>query len=260
MTCVHTLASGSSGNALVISHNGRHFLLDAGISCRRITVGLGELGLRLDDLSGILITHTHSDHISGLQTLVKHCDTPIFASERTVRELNHRLAGLEERLHPVDGQFTVDGCEAEAFPTAHDAPGSCGFRVEDAGVLTDSGYVPEAAETVLSGVSLLILEANHDVDTLRGGGYPYFLKERILGSEGHLSNAAAGEFAANMARFGTREIVLAHLSRENNTPQLAYDTVAACLQRSRCAVRLAVAPRDSLSPCYGAREAVSCKK
>ncbi|MEG2176966.1 MAG: MBL fold metallo-hydrolase [Oscillibacter sp.] len=258
MTTLHTLASGSSGNALVISHNGKHLLLDAGISCRRITVGLQALDLTPADLSGILITHTHSDHICGLQTLVKRCAAPIYASERTVRELQLRLPGIADRLQAVSGAFTVDGCAVEAFATSHDAPGSCGYRVEDVGVLTDSGYVPEAAGEILAGVSLLVLEANHDVETLESGAYPYFLKKRILGDQGHLSNETAGQFAAAMARQGTEEIVLAHLSRENNSPQMAYNAVAACLRD--CDVRLTVAPRDSVSPCYGMKEERICKR
>lgn len=262
MTTVHTLASGSSGNALVISHNGVHLLLDAGISCRRITTGLRELGLEPGDLSAILITHTHSDHISGLTTLLKRCTAPLYASDRACRELCYRMAGIDDRLRPVapGGSFSVDGCTVTVFATSHDAPGSCGYRVEDAGVLTDSGYVPEEAAEVLSGVPLLVLEANHDVDRLREGPYPYFLKQRILGDEGHLSNETAGQFAAAMARYGTEEIVLAHLSRENNTPQAAYDAVAACLRDAGCAVHLAVAPRDTVSPCYGGKEETACRK
>lgn len=120
MTTIHTLASGSSGNALVISHNGKHLLLDAGISCRRITVGLQALGLDVDDLSGILITHTHSDHICGLKTLLKRCAAPIYTSAQAARELAVRLPEIENRLEAVNGCFTVDGCAAEAFATSHD--------------------------------------------------------------------------------------------------------------------------------------------
>lgn len=126
--------------------------------------------------------------------------------------------------------------------------------------MTDSGYVPEAAGKILAGVSLLVLEANHDVETLQSGNYPFFLKQRILGDEGHLSNETAGHFASAMACRGTAEIVLAHLSRENNTPTLAYNAVDACLRQNDCHVSLTVAPRDTVSPCYGAKEAAACKK
>ena len=144
MTTVHTLASGSSGNALLLSCGESYILLDAGISCRRITAALRELGLELGSLTAILITHTHADHISGLQTLLKRCAAPVFTTERAARELSWRLPGAETRLDALDfgipqsiGEFAVT-----AFPTSHDAPGSCGFRLDAAGgavgVLTDT--------------------------------------------------------------------------------------------------------------------------
>ena len=260
MTTVHTLASGSSGNALLLSCGESYILLDAGISCRRITAALRELGLELGSLTAILITHTHADHISGLQTLLKRCAAPVFTTE-----LSWRLPGAETRLDALDfgipqsiGEFAVT-----AFPTSHDAPGSCGFRLDAAGgavgVLTDTGYVTDEAAQVLPGVSLLVLESNHDVEYLRSGPYPYTLKQRILGSQGHLSNDDAAAFAAQMAVGGTRCIVLAHLSRENNTPQRAYDTVRRALDACGASVELLVAPRDELSPAYETENAL-CRR
>lgn len=144
MTTVHTLASGSSGNALLLSCGESYILLDAGISCRRITAALRELGLELGSLTAILITHTHADHISGLQTLLKRCAAPVFTTERAARELSWRLPGAETRLDALDfgipqsiGEFAVT-----AFPTSHDAPGSCGFRLDAAG-----GVQPETTGT-----------------------------------------------------------------------------------------------------------------
>ena len=197
MTTVHTLASGSSGNALLLSCGESYILLDAGISCRRITAALRELGLELGSLTAILITHTHADHISGLQTLLKRCAAPVFTTERAARELSWRLPGAETRLDALDfgipqsiGEFAVT-----AFPTSHDAPGSCGFRLDAAGgavgVLTDTGYVTDEAADILEGVDLAVLEANHDIETLRSGPYPYYLKQRILGAQGHLARHGA---------------------------------------------------------------------
>ena len=132
LTTLHTLASGSSGNALVISCGGTHLLVDAGISCRRITAGLRELGLVPEDLTAVLITHTHADHVSGLQTLLKHTACPICAGERVCRELAYRYAGIEARLLPLPlcRPWTLGEAEATVFPTSHDAPGSCGFRLD----------------------------------------------------------------------------------------------------------------------------------
>ena len=258
---LHTLASGSSGNAALLSRNGTHILLDAGISCRRITNALRQLGLTPEDLSGIFITHCHSDHISGLNTIVRHWDVPIYASAETCRQMDYRTAGIGKRLSPlsVDKVITVGSISAVAFPTAHDAPGSCGYRFDSVGFLTDTGYITEAAAELLSGVPLLVLEANHDMETLRSGPYPYYLKERILGRYGHLSNEAAADFARCCAENGTREIVLAHLSRENNTPVMAYDAVARALATLDTPPALSVAPRDEVSRCYRTEE-TPCRK
>ena len=266
MTTLHTLASGSSGNALVFSCGDTHLLVDAGISCRRICGGLGELGLTPGDLTAILITHTHADHVSGLQTLLKRTDCPVLAGERVCRELRERLAGLWGRAVPLHllTSLTVGGCAVTAFPTSHDAPGSCGFRLDSAcgsaGILTDTGYVTEEAAETLVGVDLAVLEANHDIETLRSGPYPYYLKQRILSIQGHLSNVDASSFAVSLAEGGTSEIVLAHLSRENNTPVMALRTVETALSAAGLAPVLSVAPREAPGPVHQIRRRSVCRK
>ena len=261
MTELHTLASGSSGNAALLSRNGTHVLLDAGISCRRITAALQQLGLTPADLSGILITHCHTDHISGLGTIAKRWDVPIFASSSTCSQLAYRMAGLERKLCsiPTGTGFSLGSFTVTAFPTSHDAPGACGYRLDEAGFLTDTGYVTEESADALSGAALLVLEANHDVETLRSGPYPYYLKQRILGNQGHLSNEAAGEFARRAAESGTREILLAHLSQENNTPVMAFDAVARALAVMDAPPALSVAPRNETSRLYQTEE-TPCRK
>ena len=126
MTTVHTLASGSSGNAAVLSCGDTHLLIDAGISCRRITAALKELGLTPADLTAILITHTHSDHISGLNTLLKKTTCPLLATPRTCRELSCRVDGIAPRLMGLEGPITLGEIDMQPIPTSHDAPGSCG--------------------------------------------------------------------------------------------------------------------------------------
>ena len=267
LTTLHTMASGSSGNALVLSCGDTHVLVDAGISCRRITTSLRELGLTPEDLSGLLITHTHSDHIGGLQTLLKHSHFPLYATVQAGRELCCRLPLAENRLRNVTplSPFAVGDCTVTAFSISHDAPGACGYRLDtgdgSVGILTDTGYVTDEAEKVLPGVDLAILEANHDVETLRSGPYPYTLKQRILGPQGHLSNEDAGAFAAQLARSGTSEIVLAHLSRENNTPAQAYNAVERSLQTVKShPTALSVAPRDHLSEAHVLGRRAVCRK
>ena len=254
MTTVHTLASGSSGNALLLGWDGGHILVDAGISCRRIRQSLQSLELDLGDLDAVCITHTHSDHISGLQTLLKHTDCPIYATAPAGRDLLRRMVLLEDRLETAEGLFSVKDCAIRAFPTSHDAPGSCGYRFDTPdggfGLLTDSGVVTPEAEDILPGVALAVLEANHDVETLRAGPYPFYLKSRILGPRGHLRNEDAAAFAVTLAKAGAREIILAHLSRENNTPAMALRSVETALSARGLNPRLSAAPRDSLSTAY----------
>lgn len=254
MTTVHTLASGSSGNAAVLSCGDTHLLIDAGISCRRITAALKELGLTPADLTAILITHTHSDHISGLNTLLKKTACPLLATPRTCRELSCRVEGIAPRLMGLEGPITLGEIDMQPIPTSHDAPGSCGYRIDtgdgNVGVLTDSGFVTDEAAETLTGVDLAVLEANHDVETLQSGPYPYYLKRRILGAGGHLCNEEAARFAVALAGSGTEEIVLAHLSRENNTPAMALRAVETALSAAGLSPALSVAPRDTLGPAH----------
>ena len=161
--------------------------------------------------------------------------------------------------------LSLGPCTVTPFPTSHDAPGSCGFRLDSpegsAGILTDTGFVTEEARQVLSGVDLAVLEANHDVETLRSGPYPYYLKSRILGAEGHLCNEDAARFAVELVRQGASELILAHLSRENNTPAMALSAVERALSAAALAPVLSVAPRDTLSGAHiiTSREAL-CRK
>lgn len=266
MTTLHTLASGSSGNALVLSCGGTHLLVDAGISCRRITQALKELGLTPDDLSGLLLTHTHADHIAGIQTMLKRTDFPIYCTQRAGRELSWRLPMAEARLEDVESgaSFAIGTCTVTPFTISHDAPGACGYRIDtesgSVGVLTDTGYVTDEALEILPGVDLAVLESNHDVEMLRSGSYPYYLKQRILGIQGHLSNEDAARFAVTLAESGTSEIILAHLSRENNTPAMAFNAVETALSAAGLTPALSVAPRDHLSETYVVAGRLVCKK
>ena len=255
-----TLASGSSGNSLLVTDGRTHVLVDAGISCRRICTGLKELGVEPTELAGVLITHEHSDHISGLTTLTKQLRLPVYASPGTGRQLCYRIAFLEELLRPVaPGEgFSIGGLAIESFPTSHDAAESVGYALSAGGrkaaVVTDLGYVPGAVLRGIRGADLLVAEANHDVEWVQSGPYPYHLKARILGDRGHLSNEAGAELAWTAVEGGARTVVLAHLSHENNTPARAHEVVRGVLERRGAAVgrdvALEVAPRSEKSRRY----------
>ena len=255
----YTLASSSGGNAALVRSGGTAILLDAGISARRITQSLQTLGLTPRELDAILITHEHSDHVSGIATLTKKFAIPVYASRGTAQFLPQAAPVL--RIFDAGDVFSVGELEIRSFRTSHDSADSVDYRIEGSegavGALTDTGYVTDAAAQALEGVDTLLLEANHDIDMLNGGPYPYPLKQRILGRRGHLSNEAAAEFALHCVRCGTRDILLAHLSAENNTPEAAEYAVARKLQAEGCPIRLSVAPRDHLSELH---EVAPCKK
>lgn len=227
MLKVATLASGSSGNCAVVSDGRVHILIDAGVSTRRISQRLKALGVELRHVSGVLITHEHIDHVAALPVLRKQMSAPLFTAEGTAYELCRRWDGLEERFRVFEpGQrFAVQGLEIGTFATSHDCACPCGFSVTDGKrklvLCTDTGVItPEAREEV-RGAHTLIGEFNYDPEMLRMGPYPIHLQNRIRGDRGHLSNEMGGELAAWAAEQGAIRIVLAHLSQENNRPELA---------------------------------------
>lgn len=255
----YTLASSSAGNAALVCHENTHILIDAGISCRRITQSLAALSLTLDDLDGILITHEHIDHVRALGTLQKKHAVPLYASFGTAAALDYPAPYLH--AFAADEAFAIKDLQIRSFRTSHDAKESVGYRIESSdgslAVLTDTGFITDDAHDAALGADMLLLESNHDVVMLKNGGYPYYLKQRILSEYGHLSNDAAAEFAIECVRAGTSDILLAHLSDENNSPQLAEYTVGRALQSSGLSVRLAAAPRDTISEVHVCRRSPS---
>ncbi len=255
-----TLASGSSGNCALVSGGGVHILMDAGISARRISQGLKALGLTPEDLSCILITHEHSDHISGLTTLLKHHRIPVYATAATGRQLAYRIAWVADNLRTVQPGvgFAAGGLEVRAFATPHDAADSVGYTVTEErrklAFATDLGHVTQEVLSAVAGAQLAVLETNYDPEWLQSGPYPEYLKERIMGGNGHLSNEDGGQLALALSQLGVRQLVLAHLSKENNTPARALETVCASLihggVQPQKDVRVEVAPRDRLGPVY----------
>ena len=255
-----SLASGSSGNAALVSCGSTHILLDAGISARRITAGLKSLGVDPAALTAILVTHEHHDHIAGLAVLTKKLRVPVIASAPTCRQLCGRIPTLDGLLReqaPGTG-MQLGGLWVESFSTPHDAAGSVGYAVTGGGarmaLATDLGHLTPQVWDAARGADLLVCETNHDEDWVRSGPYPYALKQRILGDFGHLSNEAGAELVWQAVEGGARTVVLAHLSQENNTPQRAYDVVCTTLERRGASmgrdVALDVAPRAETGKRY----------
>lgn len=236
---VISLFSGSKGNCTLIDTGEVRFLIDAGCSAKAISDALEQVGYTLSDLTAVFITHEHGDHTNGLWGLVKKHPLPIHVTEPSALSL-----GLTDEAafagylvtHPAE--YTVrltDECKVEAFSVPHDSVCCVGFRItcpgSTVGVATDLGYVTQRVYDRLLGCEAVLLESNHDREMVRNGPYPAALKRRILSGGGHLSNDDCAEVAGALARGGTKAFLLAHLSRENNTPDAAVSTVLRAVER-----------------------------
>ena len=231
---ISVFASGSTGNCLMVSGGDTQLLIDAGISMRRTEAALAASGHAVDDILGVLITHEHSDHISGLRMLLKYHALPVYAPRTVANRLCGMIPELERTLRviPVGEDFAVGGFSVRAFHTPHDTDESVGYRIRgeaEFALATDMGCVTEEIVQGLRGADTVLIESNHDEQMLRYGPYPVYLKRRILSDHGHLSNADCAGLAARLADSGTRRIILGHLSKENNRPELALQTVCAAL-------------------------------
>ena len=245
-----SFASGSSGNCGLLMGGGVSLLVDAGISLKRIRACLADEGLELKDLSAVLVTHEHSDHVAGAAMLSKYTELPMLMSGGTARAILRQIRCREESLRTVDAgvPFTLGELSITAFETSHDAAQPFGFRVEGEtgalAIVTDLGYVTRGVREAVEGCTAAVVEANYDLDMLRWGPYPLNLKRRIQGNFGHLDNRDAAELCAQLAEKGAKQLLLAHLSKENNLPALAQETVSGRLNGE---IQVLVAPRNGRS-------------
>jgi phosphoribosyl 1,2-cyclic phosphodiesterase len=222
---------------MLLSHKASHILIDAGISMRRIETSLRNQGLTVKDIGGVLITHEHSDHISGLKMLIKHHGVDIFAPRTVANRLRGILPEAEDYLTelPVGRDFQLGRFTVRAFHTPHDTDESVGYRLSGGGsfaIATDMGCVTDEVMQGLCGADTVLIESNHDYNMLCDGPYPVYLKRRILSDRGHLSNVDCARLARELADKGTRRIILGHLSRENNRPGLAMAEAGQALMGS----------------------------
>lgn len=227
---VHVLASGSTGNSTVLDFDHTRLLVDAGISTRRIKNGLAEIGLQPEDLDGVFLTHEHRDHVNGLATLTKKYKLPVYATAATWQNMFCRAAIPDECCRILSDNLTVGAIRVQPFAISHDAAAPVGYSFysneRKCTVATDLGFVTDAVREALDYSDVLVLESNHDVEMLQNGSYPWHLKRRILSNRGHLSNVDAGWAIARMAKKDNVQVLLAHLSQENNCQELAARTVA----------------------------------
>lgn len=251
-----SIASGSSGNCIFVGSRNTNILVDAGISAKKIEYGLKRIDIHPDTIQGILVTHEHIDHVSGIGVMARRYNIPIYATYETVMEIC-RMKTLGEipaelfRYVEPDKTITINDISIEPFSTSHDAANPVCFTLkadgEKIGIATDLGKYDDYILSKLKDSDLLMIEANHDINMLLVGRYPYFLKQRILGDKGHLSNDTSADLISKLISKKKQHIILAHLSKENNYEELAYETVLCELTRAGYSMRdlsLSVAHRD----------------
>ncbi len=229
-----SIASGSSGNCIYVGSDATHLLVDVGISGKKTESGLNYLGLTGRDIDGILVTHEHADHINGLGIMARKYEIPIYATRGTIDAIM-QMRGVGEieasLFHEVreDEKLTIKDLTINPMKISHDAAQPVAYRVsygrKKVAVCTDLGHFTDYTVDCLRGMDALLLEANHDVNMLQVGPYPYYLKQRILGDRGHLSNENSGRLLSRVLHDGIQAVLLGHLSKENNLPELAYEAV-----------------------------------
>ena len=253
------LFSGSSGNCTYIGTSAGGILIDAGVSARRIENALLERDINPSSIAAIFVTHEHSDHISGLRVLVKKYGYKVYASEGTIAAIIGSGMAIQENGLDVISASGIAAADlmVTGFHTSHDCGDSMGFRIQTGdgrtiAVATDTGCMTDEVRSALCGCDLALIESNHDVQMLKSGNYPYFLKNRILCDTGHLSNDCCAAELPNLASEGMTRFFLGHLSRENNLPELAYSTALRALCNAGFVQNrdfiLSIAPRTATEP------------
>lgn len=229
-----SITSGSSGNCIYVGSDNTHILVDAGISGKRIEAGLNVAELTGNDISGILVTHEHSDHICSIGVMARRYGIPIYATKGTIDGIkcSPSTGNIDESLFReinTKEDFTIGDISISAHDVSHDANEPVAYRInhgnKSCAVLTDLGVYNRDIIEGFYGVNALLLESNHDVNMLSVGRYPYSLKRRILGDKGHLSNESAGRLLCELMHDDLHTVLLGHLSAENNLPELAYEAV-----------------------------------
>ena len=224
---ISVIASGSNGNSCLVEDKGTSVLLDAGKSGIEIESRMNKLGKSLENVDGIVITHSHHDHISGAGVLARRFNIPLWMSKPTYEEASFKIGKAKIRL--FDKNFRIKKLEIQSIPTSHSVH-SCGFRIKDFGLFTDTGIITKEIEKVMPKLKAVLMESNHDVDMLLNGRYPYFLKQWILSDTGHLNNIDASNLIQNKGK-NLSLALLGHLSENNNSADVVKKTFETLVKR-----------------------------
>ncbi len=249
-----SLYSGSSGNSLFVESENTKLLVDAGVSSKKIEEALANLEIDPTSIDGILITHEHSDHVQGLGTFAKKFNLPVFVNEKTLDAMPKQKEKISEKnikLFNINEKFEIGDLKVKPFSIPHDAANPCGFNIfkddKKISIATDIGHMTNGILKNLEDSIFIMLESNYDPEVLKYSKYPYQLKTRIAGPDGHLSNELAGKTISHLLNSGLKQAVLGHLSKQSNFPELAYKTVIdeiMCTKYDENSLKLSVASRD----------------
>jgi phosphoribosyl 1,2-cyclic phosphodiesterase len=252
-----SLTSGSSGNSLFIESSNSKILVDAGGSAKRIVEGLSSINVDINDIDAILVTHEHSDHVQSLGTLSKKYNIPVYANYETwnaMPEQKLKISTENQKFFVANSDFEIKDLKFKSFSIPHDAANPCGFSIfcdnNKMSIATDLGHITPEVISNLEKSKFILLEANYDPNILKYSKYPYHLKMRISGPNGHLANEASGQIVHKLINSGLSSVMLGHLSKENNFPELAYKTVAEEALRginNESDITIGVAKRDTPS-------------
>lgn len=235
MAKIVPLFSSSKGNSYYIKGNNEAILVDAGRSCKQLENALLSNEINTNTIKAIFITHEHIDHCSALKIFSKRYDLPVYATKGTLEALiKSDKVDANAKLIEIQDEISLGDMLIKRVETSHDAAQSCGYFITTAdnrkcSVVTDTGYLTESAINALNNSNVAVIESNHDIEMLKHGVYPYVLKQRVLSQKGHLSNVDCAKVLPQLLENGLTRILLAHLSQENNTPQIALQTAVSSL-------------------------------
>lgn len=245
-----SLYSSSSGNSFFVQTDSTKIIIDVGVSLKKITTALEEININGEDINAILVTHDHIDHTKSIATLSNKYNIPVYANKKTweaIPEIASKIPECNKKIFTISETFSIGDIKVLPFHTPHDAADPCGFNLYNSNkkisIATDIGYVSEELLNHLKESSCILLESNYDPEILKCSRYPYMLKQRISSDKGHLSNISAAKTLSKLYDFGLEKALLIHLSKENNFPELAYETIKN--ETLNCSnLSIDVAPRD----------------